>query len=152
MNLYSPKQKPVDGRWRYTLENSSGTMELGYCHAYRAWAAEDIKYYDPASAQKEADRLNALYAPFQSKFHDDGHATAEEAVQCYRGYLLDLQLRFSEKPDPEKQHRCAVCGEWTQHAGWIAGEAHHFWHLCLAHQSREEVEKLFKGTSEAWGS
>lgn len=154
MNVYSPRQRETSGRWDFTVKNGAGIMPLGYCHAYHVWTAEDLKYYDASSAQKEADRLNAQYAPFELKFHGGGHTTAEEAVQCYREYLLDHQLRFSEKPDDDTQHRCAVpeCGAWTQHTGWLTGDHNHFWHLCPDHQNRESVEKLFKGISQAWGS
>ena len=155
MNVYAPRQKSSDGRWRFTVQNGAGTTELGYCCPFHVWTAEEIRYYDPASAEEEANRLNSKYGPFESKFHPEGHSTAAEAVQCYREYLLDHQLKFSDRPaDDNAQHRCAVdgCGVWTQHAGWIAGESHHFWYLCLAHQSRASVEPLFKGIEKAWGS
>lgn len=152
MNVYQALKNLRTGRYDYTCTNRDGSYPLGYCRAYKFWVPEDFTFYSPEVQDTEAAKLNKLYGPFKDNFHTDGHATEAEAVACYRKFLLDTQLRFSEKPAEDAQHKCAVCGAWTQHAGWIAGEAHHFWHLCLAHQSREAVETVFEGVSKAWGS
>lgn len=152
MNYYSPRQRLESKRWDYTVKNGAGVMALGYCRAYHVWSAEDIKYYDPASAQKEADRLNAQFAPFKAKYHGEGHATAEEAIQCHREYVLDHHLHFADKPDEKKQVRCAVCNAWTQHQAWLTGDHSEHWPLCLEHLNRESVEKLYKAHDVAWGS
>lgn len=69
----------------------------------------------------------------------DGHATPEDACKHYRQYLLDNRLRL-DGMTPNEQHKCEVCGAWTQRG---ASVDLHQWHLCDEHCTREQVEKLF---------
>lgn len=78
-----------------------------------------------------------------------GHATPDEAREHYRQYLLDEQLTYGDQQDV--QYRCSACQEWT------TGYAHipdlvRYWPLCSAHQTREEVEKLFPAVGDSIGS
>lgn len=142
VEIYGPRQRETSKRWDYTYSNSTGTYPTGYCTGYRIWSPDDLKFTSIENAAQEAARLNEKYSPFVAKFHDHGHDTADEAFACYQEYQLDHELRFSEKPDETSQHRCAVCNEWTQHAGWFVGSGFKFWHLCQAHQTREAVAGL----------
>ena len=68
----------------------------------------------------------------KDKFHADGHATADEACECYRQYLLDHRLILNAKWDA--QYKCKVCGEWTQcHAS--VGNTFYI-NLCETHNNR----------------
>ena len=138
VEIYQPLKRQKDNRWDYTHSNSRESYPLGYCAGYRVYEVSD--YLNPETVA----RLNAKYEPLKDNFHNDGHATAEEAVACWHKYLLDTQLTFSERPDEKEQHRCAICNEWTQHAGWIHGEHQYFWRLCPAHQNRLSVEWLME--------
>jgi hypothetical protein len=153
MNYYGPRQRQSDGRWDYTCKNDNRIWPIGYCRAHRVWTVEDLvlSYSSPEYAQREADKLNAKYGPLAGKFHTGGHTTADEACRCYREYLLDTDLEFSTRPDPDTQKPCAVCGQWTQHAGWLRGGLH-VWHLCEKHQTRADVEKLFGSVGEIYSS
>lgn len=150
MNYYGARQRLSDGRWDYTCKNDGSTWPLGYCAGSRAYSASDFNFMGEEAAAREAQKLNERNAPHLSKFHKDGHATEAEAAACYRAYLLDMHLRFSDKPSEDEQHRCAACGAWTQHLGWLEGSmGAYLWHLCAAHQTREAVEALMPpvGTS-----
>ena len=147
MNHYKARQRETDGRWDYTSGNPrEGVHPVGYC---RAWKPQDpnASWMLPGEAEQE----NAEMAPFVHKFHTDGHATSEEACDCYREYLLDHRLRLHDPPlDPSTLNKCVVCGAYT--AGLAELNFEHWW-LCDEHRNRTEVEKLVpKGEREAWSS
>ena len=76
------------------------------------------------------------------------HATKEEACECYRKYLHDVQLQFGEIKD--QQIMVAECGEWTTKIGVC--ERTSVVHLCDKHLSREFFEKHFGKFSEIMAS
>ncbi len=69
------------------------------------------------------------------------HATQEEADKHFYEWSLS-QVR--EYFDPDLQHKCAVCGAWTQkslgnHRFWMIGfDAF----LCDEHRNKDELVKL----------
>lgn len=122
MAYYSAKQRTSDGRWDYTCQNGAGTFPLGYC------SGPELAHYSPAE--------------FHTKFHDDGHATAEGAEACHRAYELDCETKFHEHPDEQK--KCQVCGAWTMKCAFVGNTFLHRFELCEAHLNRETLETLYK--------
>ena len=142
MNYYKPLQRESDKRWDYTVSNKrTGTYGIGYC---RSW-----KEFQPGSymTKEMCEQENKKFELFVSKFHMNGHASYDEACACYKEYLLDHTM--DARVLPSQQHKCLVCGEWTQQIVEVGGC--HLFNLCEAHSSREEVSKLFN-VSESFGS
>ena len=80
-----PRQRP-DGRWEYAAPDFS----IGYCQSAELVEAA-IRGVVSAGLIEEsavADDLARIYA-HRNKYHADGHATADEAAECYRGFLAD---------------------------------------------------------------
>lgn len=140
MNHYKALQREKDKRWDMTM---NGRQAVGYCHAHRA-IPEDAGWL-PAERIRQ---LNENEAQFAAKYHSDGHATEEEAYACYLEYLLDHQVRFG-LTDSGSQHKCKVCGEWTQK--WVDA-VYEVIHLCDQHNNRDEVAKLIGPLGEMWSS
>lgn len=131
-----------DGRWVYTRNG----RPWGYCQEY-AQIPADAKYL-PAKMIAEH---NAKMEPLKAKFHTDGHATEEEACECYKRFLLDTQLRLakSEPENASQQNRCRVCGKFT--ACYATVGPYRMFILCPEHQTRECVASLLK-VGESWES
>lgn len=162
MNYYQARQREVDGRFDYTCRNNSDTWPLGYCRPYRPFKVADFFQSGPhgEAGRLEIERLNARYARFQHKYHTDGHATAEEAELCFRGFELDNHLSFGRMTVAEAKDRrlqlyyCQApyanaaktkdCNELTASSAWISGGGTRHWNLCEEHLNRETVEKLFQ--------
>lgn len=85
---------------------------------------------------------------FKHKYHTNGHATLEEACECYKSYQLDHSLRMDQVTS-STMHKCQVCGTWTQAIATVGPWLHFY--LCDDHRNREEVAKLFS-IGESWGS
>lgn len=150
MNYYQPRQRESDKRFDYTNMRDQRVWPIGYCHAW-----EEFK---PGLAFNQAmcDDHNARYGQFKEKYHTDGHATYEEACECYRRYLLDNELRLQPiliEEATEKRLQLSYCefktegmeescGVFTANVAMIAGTMRE-WSLCTAHLNRESVETLF---------
>lgn len=121
---YQPLARKDDGRFDYTRgTGSSPAYSIGYC-------AGGTGDGDPA------------------KYHDDGHATAEEACACYRAWCLDARLRFGSEAGTQKP--CKRCGAWTQGRGSFFGDD--FVRpvpLCDQHQTRADMEAALVDSKEA---
>lgn len=146
MNHWKARQRETDQRWDYTCREGQGRVyATGYCGGYRE--------FDP-SFFPDAERLNAEMEPFREKYHTDGHATEAEAIECYRQYQLDRQLKFNRwthEALPGTLHICDHngCTEYTPHQASIGG--YHVWHLCPEHLNRETVDALYT-VGESFGS
>jgi hypothetical protein len=150
MNYDCPRQRETDKRWDYTSSNRrTGTYPVGYCGGW--WLDEK---FDPQRFiwmdEEQYNHEVAKHIPFREKYHTNGHATKEEAYECYKTYMLDLYLDF-DKVDTDHQNKCKVCGEWTQKGAWIRGGHMHEWDLCDKHLNRETVEQLFD-IGDSWHS
>lgn len=119
MAWYRPLQRR-DGRWDYVCTNSAGTFAIGYCFNGEkpfyslTWdeladVVKDLYGNDPARWEEE----KAKHAPRLANYHNTGHATAEEACECYRRY--DVLEHSHRHDDEDAQKKCAICGEWTMH-------------------------------------
>lgn len=77
-----------------------------------------------------------------------GHGTAEQANECYKGYLINNNLLLDGKWTPPAN--CLMCQELTDGmasipwAWWYAA-------LCDTHRTQEVVEKIFV-VGESWES
>ena len=142
MNYLAPRQRKADGRWDYTYNG----VPWGYCREYTP--LKDDGSILPAEIAK---RENEKMQPLIGNFHSDGHATEDEACDCYKRYLLDTALRLcpEEPADANQQSRCEVCKKFT--ACYAQVGAYRLFHLCPEHQTREEVAKLLS-VGESWES
>lgn len=115
---YQPLKRVSDGRFDYTTcTGGIAAYAIGYC-----------------AGPGHQDGGDA------AKYHSDGHATGDEACDCYRGFLLDARLVFRD--DPSHQERCAICGDWTHGRALFHGDDFERpVPLCTAHQTRESMEK-----------
>ena len=139
MNYYASRQRK-DGRWDYTCRNDDFIYPVGYFSKYREPDPKDWIWTNPASITKyQAEK------PFH---HEEGHATKEEACQCYTKYLMDTALYFGNADDA--QHKCKICGEWT--TGYAQVDNGSMYDLCDKHKTREVVETLFETVGEIWSS
>ena len=138
--IYQPRQRESDKRWDYTIssDEEGWAHPAGYCHEYKELSSS--LGFPPETAEKH----NMSIRPFRDKFHGSGHATAEEAVLCYRQYQLDHELKFYCQPQEEvdRLERCTFCREFT--AGYAFLGNIHNWPLCIKHQTREIVEGILK--------
>lgn len=107
MSFYQALQRASDRRWVYACSNGAGTFTVCRC------------------------------APEGGRGPGEGHATAEEAVRCYRELELD-QLVAREHPDEQK--RCVVCGVWTTTRAVIdQGDLYRQYVACPEHATREHI-------------
>ena len=141
MNHNCARQRQ-DGRWDYTRNG----RPFGYCREYLP-IPEDCGHL-PVSQVKE---YNAKMDLLKEKFHTTGHATEEEACECFKRYMLDTHLKLqTEEPENANQLlRCKVCNTFT--ACYASIGPYVLFVLCPAHQTREAVESLYK-VGESWDS
>jgi hypothetical protein len=128
MEVYGPKQRAKSLRWDYTYSNSGGCYPTGYCARKSAEAL--IERHDTGQAGSVPGISDAYVAKLISslhKYHDDGHATPEEARECYVQYVLDNKCTIVTSTDT--QRRCFGCGEWTDRV-LMAGHSARHEHLC----------------------
>jgi len=141
MNTYKPFQRQSDKRWDYACENNGHIHPVGYCAPYREW------WTNSPSSQEAIDAYKAT----ADKHHSNGHATPDEAAECYRNYLLDhrLELKIENK---HAQHKCDICGDWTNLYASVNKLSK--WGLCEIHNTREQVDALFELTGDmvTWSS
>lgn len=133
-----------DGRYDYTLHNNRiGTAPIGYCAGWSERTEEEMRAIglgDDVIKMILADI--EMRRPHRDKYHRDGHATPEEAQECYKRYVMDNELVLDRQVD---HGECLVCKALTRRA---AEADHRLFILCDEHCTREQVEKLFQvGTS-----
>ena len=139
MNYFEARQRQSDGRWNYTKMNGNMVQEVGYCCEFREFPPE----MHVSEEEQEERRATA------HKHHTDGHATEEEACECYKQYVLDHRLSLGRKMANQKQ-KCVVCGEWTQLFAEV-GMAQ-LYVLCTEHNNRGSVEGLYRATKMCYTS
>jgi hypothetical protein len=123
MNYYQARQRNTSLRWDFTCKNDKRIWPVGYC-----------------SGKSDG-------GPYDNKYHDDGHASAEEASECYRQYLLDNRLVFDEGEGSRTMRVCQYpgCDEFT--SGMAEIEFCVFY-LCDSHRTREIVESMFEAPGQ----
>ena len=146
MNYYDARQRQTDKRWDYTCQNDGRVWPVGYCAGYHEPKDDGIVRW------REDERQRVIAN--KDKYHRDGHATDEEARECYRLYLLDNDVQ--EMTFAEAQHPCVApvgeskCNVWTQKALEIRHGGHY--PLCDEHRNRETLEKLFEAPGQIMSS
>jgi hypothetical protein len=143
---YQVRQRQDNRRFDMTVssDDEGWCHPIGYCAGWREYSAENYpsaKEYLLSEIQRDLEKRR----PFQAKYHDGGHETREEADACYRDYELDQELRFYDLDD--EQHKCALCGAWTQKVAEL-GQFHRYFHLCPEHANREGVEQARRAKSK----
>lgn len=142
MNHLTARQRPSDSRWDYTWNG----RPTGYCHEYVP-LKEDGQILPAEIAKRENAKMEAL----KDKFHSTGHATEQEACDCYKQHLLDTNLRLTpeEPANASQQNRCQVCQKFT--ACHASVGPYQLFVLCPEHQTRECIESLLK-IGQSWES
>ena len=142
MNHLGPLKRVSDGRWDYT-RNGRAT---GYCREYEP-LKEDGSLLSPETARNHNERM----LPLVGNFHADGHATEQEACDCYKKYMLDTSLRLTpvEPVNASQQNRCKICDKFTACHAYVG--AYQLFVLCPEHQTREHVEAILT-VGESWES
>ena len=138
MNYLKARQRQIDGRWNYTSMNDGEIYAIGYCHAFH----EFDNSIPVTEQEKEKHQANS------HKYHTIGHATEEEACECYRQYLLDHRLHLNKEMG-DQQKKCHICGVWTDQFAEIGIN---WYPLCPEHNTREVVATLFEAPVEIWSS
>ena len=115
MAVFQPMQRSADMRWDMTCTNSAGTFAIGYCS--HAGAHVDAPY------------------------HDDGHATADEAAACYARYQAEREMKFGERPDTQK--KCVICEAWTTKRCVVGHAFGQEFACCEAHAKPEHMVPFF---------
>lgn len=141
MRYYSARER-VDGRWDFTC----GNHPTGYCGEFTEWGDKEKQMFGESYANYIIEDQKKY--KFRHKHHTDGHATKEEAQECYKQYLLDNQMHVMNNKN--SQHKCKVCSEWTTQFVTVGESC--VMTLCEKHSTREEVEKIYKASSEIWCS
>lgn len=142
MRHYKARQRK-DGRWDYTVNLGNYITPIGYCTPYREWTQEDLARFGFSGDEPDIVRGR----DFADRHHDCGHATPEEANECYRQYQLDQELSLMRTFENTKR-KCLKCGDWTQHFAEINMSC---FDLCEKHNTRESVAELFS-VDESWAS
>ena len=138
MQYFTAKQRESDKRWDYTVQWNERITPIGYCRAYKSFDTTGI----PVSEETQSE-----YTATAHKHHTDGHATIEEACNCYKQYTLDHRLRLGATMSDQLQ-RCRVCQEWTDKFAVIGDSC--LIVLCPEHNNRETVDSLYETPSESW--
>lgn len=123
-----------DGRWDYTITDKYGkTRPTGYCMPYEFIDPDTHDY--PWMSEEQKSKIRAT----SEKHHSNGHATKEEAENCYKNYLFDEGVRISVMTN--QKLRCEICKQFTDGIVHI-GNGYEFHILCDNHQDRESIKSL----------
>lgn len=140
MNYFAARQRECDKRWDYTCKRDGVIYPVGYC---AGWREPQPGILTPGQIK---EWLNEAI-PHQDKFHNDGHATAEEARECYKQYLLDFSLHLN--CDASVALKCEMCDSLTTKRAKVDSST---WALCDVHRTRENVEALYGPIGEIWST
>ncbi len=137
----------ADGRFDYTSrsdEQRDSTRAEGYCAGWRDFTPEEEERLTKLHGEhflKLLKQDQEKKVAFKSKYHTDGHATAEEAEACWREYEIDNYFEVTTEEDSKKA--CVDCGDWTHGRIGLRGP-HSFgeqYPACEKHQSRNVLKK-----------
>jgi Fe-S-cluster containining protein len=140
MRHYCAKQRESDKRWDFTADFHDVPQPIGYCCAYREFDTTVVPILESEQAE---------YRATAHKHHTDGHATVEEACECYKQYLLDHRLRLGATMSNQMQ-RCRVCEKWTDRFAIVGDSC--LYVLCSEHNNRETIDSLYEAPTELWVS
>lgn len=90
---------------------------------------------------------------------DEGHATADEARECFGRYVVDTAMNMlADRPDliPDSKvdaaYRCEApeCDNWQSASLSVGG--YRTVTLCKEHRTREHVERVLLPIGDSWES
>lgn len=151
MNYYAARELKKDGihsgLWHYTCMNDGNVWAVGYCSPWES--CPNCKDAYPAESGCELCKGNGLVKSTNPCY---GHATANEACQHYKSYLLDRLRIDGPKVEEWPKDKCAVddCASEAKYFSTIPGDYHHY-ELCEMHANKETVSGLFN-VGESWSS
>lgn len=124
------------GKFHYTKKNDGRIWPVGYCAGWRENTEEDFKRYPGLKEEIEKKK------EFKINYHKEGHASIEEARECYKEYLLDNKVRFREHKDGIEGNyiKCRECEKITNGYAEIDFS---IIPLCNEHQKRDIISKHF---------
>ena len=149
------QQRGADGQgtgvWKYTAAQGDRVFEVGYCSATEL--CPDCAGQSPYRGGAEAACARCGSTGLIPAANPcPGHATAAEACQHYKQYLLDQAKFFGPKTTEWPKEKCEVddCSAEATHCAAIPGEFRR-WQLCAAHANRDQLDKLLS-VGESWRS
>jgi hypothetical protein len=135
MNHYAPRQKH-DLLWHYTVSNGGHIRAVGNCSPYQWCLCSKNDRYRQEDMQTidDCDLCHGHKYVLNTKNPCPGHATAQEACNHYKEYLLD-NAEFNYGDETSRLYKCDAvgCEEKTRHYANCKG---HFYHLCDHHHNR----------------
>lgn len=146
MAWYQPLERK-DGGFDYTCTNGAGTFPIGFCMSLGARPFYSLPYSDISDVVKGLYRDEAhweaektKYAAHLHRYHDHGHATAEEASACYR--LFEVLLHSRRRTDESVQLKCGTCGNWTQSRVLVGSEIPYEYAVCTTCDTEDNILRL----------
>lgn len=131
------------GPWFYSRMDDKVITPVGYCAGWREWTPEQLRMqFDEAMAVmvlRDQEQLRL----FKHKYHTTGHATDQEARDCYKEYMIDNCVTLDHKLAERRDH-CMACSELTDGYAQVGTLATFV--LCDNCRNRVEIAKLFKVT------
>lgn len=148
MNYYEARQRKADKKWDFTVMNDGHVRPMGYCIPWER-IEESAKYYEERLGGRASEILDKA-SPFKDKHHSHGHDTKEEAEACYKDYLLDHKLKFTDASiapgyTTPPSWPCIECGDPTSKLFSVDSEEKK--PICSTHANRDTVAKHFEGPS-----
>lgn len=145
--IYQPLQRVTDGRWNMTVssDEENWTHTIGFCcgkfdQVWKPYSGDSDSLAWPTQEAYEAERArHAAHARF---YHDNGHATADQALDCYRRYDVLLHRREYFEQDVKKP--CVVCNTWTMHRVLVGTSLPTELVLCIAHCTTWDVYRALR--------
>lgn len=135
MNYYKARQRLGDKKFEFTCRNGEQTWPVGYCRKFRSYTPSEISEWHVPVEELARHQAN------ESKYHDCGHDTEKEAEDCYRKYILDNRVRYTDDvADPPTMTKCKVCGKFT--SGYAEIDHGEIYSLCKEHRNRETLDKI----------
>lgn len=143
--IYQVLQRKGDGRYDMTVssDEEGWSHPVGYCADFKEMTEEELDA-EEARGNQGFRKWYKDQLQNKDKYHSGGHATKDEAYDCYTQYILDNRLRFWEQGDTQK--KCEVCDCWTTGRGELNTFKQFI--LCADHQQRDIVEGLLKKRRE----
>lgn len=154
MNYYGARQKldengKPSGLFHYTCRNDEQIWPVGYCGAFKRCDKCDGQMrkmpYAPGPYTCETCRdTGTMKVPEAERC--PGHATAGEANEHYRQYLLDSAVFQGPKTTEWPKEKCEAdgCNEEATHLASIPGHMEHTHKFCAKHCTCEELAKKVK--------
>jgi hypothetical protein len=145
MQFFEPRERYRNGKptgiWDFCryADSSKQVFPIGYCAGWHEFSKTQLdKIWGEVGKDFFADQERRR--PFKDNYHTDGHGSAEEALECYRKYCLDLKTVVHEERETWKP--CVACRKITTRRITVNRSTTIV--LCNNHDDRKELEKVYK--------